>query len=596
MKKCFMTLICLLLALSFACGASAEELAAYNSKTRKFTYVAFGRFPTEADGTERPIVWRVLSTDGQTAYLMSELILEARRVDPNCYPNNKDTQPYPGWENSELYAYLNGEFKDRAFSPAEQAALAENPDHGLVTLPSIEDLKNQKYGFVNAAARQAQSTAYAKANGLYVYQGKKQYSPYWSRTPSETRVYAHRRVMDDGNLGYISVQVENLGYRPAITLNLDKIASLTGTGTLDDPFTPVLTEAPAVDEAAETNDQEDAPEEIIGGADGPTEIFLAGDDEPAPQTEENKREEGKAFPTQYAEQFPVLTAEGFLPEGEPEFVYQDAEAGLYLYASQDLRIEIVRKNDLPKKNRPRRWLEADVYVRSGSGDFLQTYYHGDNLTLKNKKEAEILQIAKENHLVFAVNSDWYYYRVKRNAKKRVMSVGVILRQGDILYDDPAKKAGTTIPNRDILALFPDGNLRVYDYNGATAAELQTMGAYDVLSFGPVLLRDGEVTAQAAAISAHQSDNPRSGVGLVEKGHYVAILMEGRLPGTSVGCTLADFAELFQAKGCVSAYNLDGGGTASMMFMGQYLNQMGSYAADARKQIEVLGIGVSDQVN
>ena len=117
----------------------------------------------------------------------------------------------------------------------------------------------------------------------------------------------------------------------------------------------------------------------------------------------------------------------------------------------------------------------------------------------------------------------------------------------------------------------------------------------MLSFGPVLLNDGEITPQTVKISAKQQDNPRSGIGMVSPGHYVAIVMEGSST-ISVGCTIKEFAELFQARGCSVAYNLDGGGTASMMFMGKYLNKMGWYKANARKQVEALGLGISEQVH
>ena len=193
-----------------------------------------------------------------------------------------------------------------------------------------------------------------------------------------------------------------------------------------------------------------------------------------------------------------------------------------------------------------------------------------------------------------MNADWYYYRVLRNASAKVMPVGIIIREGNILYNDPAKKLWSTIPNRDILAIYPDGNMEGYDYNGTTADELVARGAYDVLSFGPVLVNNGEITEQTLNISARQKDNPRSGIGMVSPGHYVSIVMEGKRQVSS-GCTVKEFAELFQAKGCTVAYNLDGGGTASMMFMGKYLNKMGQFQANARKQIEALGFVVSEQV-
>lgn len=576
----------LLLAAAPALAAFPDQITGYQAKGRSWQYIRYGAYPTEADGAAAPIVWRVLGVKDQQAYLMSEYILFAHRVDPNCYPTNKETEPYGGWETSELRGYLNGEFLQAAFTPAEQTALSATPDGAMVSLPEIPDLKNKAYGFTTDKLRQAQSTEYAKANGLYVYQGAKKYSPYWTRTPSESHTYAHRRVMDNGKLGYICVEVQNLGVRPVICLNLSLFKNFEGEGTLEEPFAPVWyaepspeAAAPAATEAtAETETPEAVPDAPDAAADEPAEAPAA-----APVQ----------FATAYASIFPALTAEGFLPAGEPEFVYRDEQAGLWLYASQDVRLEIVRKEGLQSKNRPWRWFEADIYARPGSDEYLRVFYHENNP--KTKKTVEIRKIAQENHLVFAMNADWYYYRVQRNAKKKVMPVGVILRGGEVLYDDPAKKLWNTIPNRDILALYPNGGVEVYDYNGITADGLVARGASDVLSFGPVLLSGGEITEQTVSISARQKDNPRSGLGMVEPGHYVSIIMEGRRGKISVGCTVKEFAELFQAKGCSVAYNLDGGGTASMMFMGEYLNEMGQYTADARKQIEVLGIGVSDAV-
>ena len=593
MKK-LSVLAMVILLISIACSslaATPDELQGYNTKKRTWQYVEFGSYPTEADGTLRPIQWRVLSVKDQQATLLSQYILFAHRVDPNCYPINKNSEPYAGWETSELFQYLNQEFLGAAFTPGEQSVLVANADGGLVSLPASNDLKNEKLGFGSQKLRQAQSTEYAKANGLYVYQGAKKYSPYWLSTRSESKKYAQRKVQDNGAIGYICVEVADVGVRPLITLDLGKILSLDGAGTLEDPYKAILpealeeqtvteeTEAPVVEEAAPAAEPEPEAEEVQP-------------EEPAESSAEEAAET-EPVSSAYAEFFPALTAEGFLPAGEPKFVLEDEEKGLWLYASQDLRVEIVRKESLPKKNRPWRWYEADIFVRKQSGESMKVYYAGGQPG--TKEQVEIRKIAQENKLVFSMNSDWYYYRVKRNAKKKVMPVGIIIREGEVLYDDPAKKLWTSIPNRDILALYEDGNMEVYDYNAITTEELVAKGARDVLSFGPVLLSNGEITAQTLDISSRQNDNPRSGIGMVAPGHYVSIVMEGRRKGISVGCSVKEFAELFQLKGCTVAYNLDGGGTASMMFMGKYVNQMGNFTADARKQTEVLGVGVSDQV-
>lgn len=604
MKRLVCALIVSALILSMVPGLANEaSLNGYDKKNKTYDYVLFGNFPTQADGTESGILWRVLSAADDSAYLLSDLILEARRIDPQPYP-------YSGWQKSELYKYLNGEFEKKAFSDAEQTALILNEDEGAVTLPTIDDVRNADYGLGTNDSRQAQSTEYAKANGLFVYQGKKQYSPYWTRTPSTDHAYAHRKVMDDGKTGYHCVETVNIGMRPAITIDLSQVMIVSGSGSKDDPY-QLSVSGSAPDSPAESvpeNDKQESEPENDGNAENTQPVQEdAASDEPktdaatsdGDQTAQNTQNDAGISQTSdtssaaqaYNEHFTGLTAEGFMPQGAEEFIYEDSENGLWLYASENIRIEIQRKTDTSKKSRPQRWLEADIFVRSGADDFMKVYYNDKE---NPKKEVEVIRMAKSNHLVFAINSDWYYYRVKRNTPKRTMAVGVILREGKILYDDPAKKSGSSVPNRDILALYPDASLKAMDYNAMNAQQLADDGAYDVLSFGPVLLNDGEVTAQTKDISSRQSDNPRMGIGLVEPGHYVAIMMEGRI-SESKGCTLIEFAQLFQKKNCVSAYNLDGGGTATMMFMGEYINKLGSYTADKRLQIEVLGIGQSDKV-
>lgn len=578
MKQILKTTLASALLLSLllsGCCLSEGELLPYQSKAKRWTYVAFGRAPWTKEGEKQPVLWRVLAVNGEKALLLSDKLLFAARID-----GARDA--FPGWPASELFAYLNGAFLRDTFSPAEQAALLPQDDGGLVSLPEVDDLRNTAYGFINDNTRRAQGTAYAQQNGLQVYWGGRKESPYWTRTPSPNHMNAHRRVMNGGKLGYLNVGEEELGVRPLILVSLKGLTVLSGAGTEEDPYRFDLPE----DEAGAGEEPPVSAEETAqAGPDAEAPAAEMPDESPAAPAENAPAGAGQAA-SLYADRFPALTDEGFLPAGQPAFSYADEEEGLWLYASADLRIEIVRKTDTTVRSKPKRWLEADIYTREGSGEFLRTYYNGGDP--RTKKLAETAQIARENNLVFALNTDWYYYRVLRNAKKRVMTVGVVLRGGEVFYDDPPKKASSSIPNRDILAIYSDGDMEVYDFNGAGAEELREKGAWDTLCFGPVLLRDGEVTEQTKAISARQAGNPRSGVGMVEKGHYVAIMVEGRTK-LSDGCQLTYLAELFRLKGCRIAFNLDGGGTASMIFMGQYLNE-NTYSAQNRQQNEVLGIG------
>ena len=192
---------------------------------------------------------------------------------------------------------------------------------------------------------------------------------------------------------------------------------------------------------------------------------------------------------------------------------------------------------------------------------------------------------------------YFTYRVDVNASGR--ATGVVIRDGELLYDDPypQKKAdGGYFPNLDMLAFYPDGSLDVYRSYEISAKEMVEKGAYAVYSFGPYLMKDGKLSAMA--YEADENANPRCAIGMVEPGHYVAILCEGRIEGRSAGVTVSYLAKLMRARGCQVAFNLDGGQTAVMIFMGKQINQIGKYdggKTNSRRTCEIMGVGYSEQV-
>ena len=116
-------------------------------------------------------------------------------------------------------------------------------------------------------------------------------------------------------------------------------------------------------------------------------------------------------------------------------------------------------------------------------------------------------------------------------------------------------------------MYPDGNVKMYQNADTTGEKLVADGVSDALSFGPILVQDSAVTKRSSAYG--EVDNPRTAFGFVEKGHYICVLLEGRMKNTySKGSSCIWMANTMQHLGCVSAINLDGGQTAAMMFMGK----------------------------
>lgn len=290
----------------------------------------------------------------------------------------------------------------------------------------------------------------------------------------------------------------------------------------------------------------------------------------------------------YMAHMPALNAKGFLDEGE--YIYSSEDEGLWIYVSQTSKVILQRKYDATQ---PLTWFEADLYGDLDAGEMLRTVQNDPEKMGKVRVDAT--ETAKKHNVVFAMNTDYYTYRVAVNNNRHT---GIVIRDGRILYDDPYTEKQVTnsmFPNLDMLAFMPDGSLKVYHSWEKTAQEFIDEGVQTVYSFGPYLLLDGKVSERAYA--NNENKNPRCAIGMVEPGHYVAIMCEGRLK-RSAGVTISYLAKMMRAKGCQVAFNMDGGQTAVMVFMGKQLNQIGAYdggKTNSRPTSEVLGFGTSEQV-
>ena len=289
---------------------------------------------------------------------------------------------------------------------------------------------------------------------------------------------------------------------------------------------------------------------------------------------------------------PELNDRGFMDEGE--FIHSSEEEGLWIFVDETTKIVIERKYDATQ---PLTWFEAEIWTDIEQGEMLRTIWNDD--VKRTKVRVDAAETAKKHNVVFATNTDYFTYRVDVNASGR--NTGVVIRNGELLYDDPypEKKAMNPayMPNLDMVAFMEDGSLEVYRSHEITAKGLLEKGAYDVYSFGPYLMKDGKLSQQA--YDANETKNPRCALGMVEPGHYVYIMVEGRMEKTrSQGITMKELAKLMRAKGCENAINLDGGQTAVLIFMGQQLNKIGSYdggKTNSRPTCEVMGVGYSEQV-
>lgn len=279
--------------------------------------------------------------------------------------------------------------------------------------------------------------------------------------------------------------------------------------------------------------------------------------------------------------FPVLNDAGFLDEGE--FVYENESDGIWRYASPALKVEIRRYFD---KSKTLTWYETEVWSK---GETFRCIPNDPEDRVNSTDWPK--NIAQKNGTVLAINSDFYHLRVQQKSR-----TGIVIRDGEIIGTKTNGHNKGTFPNLDTMALYPDGRMEVYASDAYTAEEYLEMGAVDVLAFGPYLIQDGQLN-ETALKKYGKSSAPRAAIGMVEPGHYFAMMLEGR-HSKSKGAGISFLADKLMEKGCQTGFNVDGGQTATMVFMGEQIIQVGKTSgsnASARKATEILGIGTSAQV-
>ena len=275
--------------------------------------------------------------------------------------------------------------------------------------------------------------------------------------------------------------------------------------------------------------------------------------------------------------WPVRDAEGFL-NGEGEYFYENDEEGLWIFLNASLQIVITRRED---PDIPLVWFETEIIARPGE-NFRAAVSDPDHVWRGYRYPYEY---AKEEGFVLAFSDDFF---ADRYTAER--TVGIIIRNGRILSDKTHRQRGHQLPNLDMMAQYPDGSLKVYQCNEHTAQELLDMGAENVYSFGPILIRDGQIE-EMLYDTYYRSLEPRQALGMIGPGHYLLMSFQGRRKD-SVGTPLQRIAEMMKARGVTQALNLDGGNTMALIFRGRMLNKLATYKNKEfiRQVTSIIGIG------
>lgn len=215
------------------------------------------------------------------------------------------------------------------------------------------------------------------------------------------------------------------------------------------------------------------------------------------------------------------------------------------YSDENINIKITtyREND------------TNIYVAEvilSSAEYLKTAL-ADNAYGQNLTETTS-DIALINNAILAINGD--YYGAQRT--------GYVLKNG-VIY------RGTAEEGQEDLVIGLDGSFKIISESEVAASELLDEGASQILSFGPGLVENGNVSVtDGEEVGKAKASNPRTAIGIIDDLHYVFVVSDGRTD-ESTGLSLYQLAEFMKGLGVQTAYNLDGGGSSTMYFNGKVIN-------------------------
>ncbi len=168
--------------------------------------------------------------------------------------------------------------------------------------------------------------------------------------------------------------------------------------------------------------------------------------------------------------------------------------------------------------------------------------------------------AAQTNSVLALGGDLYHHD---------RSCGIMVYEREIYRFDPY--------TCDTCYFTPDGDM-LFSYRGQFSdiseaeAFVEENDILFSLCFGPVLIDDGQDVCPETYPWGEVNDTyARSALGMLGEKHYLSVNINCKQPDYYYLATLRNAADAMINRGCIKAYTLDGGQTASTIFNNQLIN-------------------------
>jgi exopolysaccharide biosynthesis protein len=171
----------------------------------------------------------------------------------------------------------------------------------------------------------------------------------------------------------------------------------------------------------------------------------------------------------------------------------------------------------------------------------------------DQRGATVGDIAEYNNAVLGINASGFYDPDGKGNGSN--AYGLVISDGKVYK----KSAGS---NYKMIALDKSDKLNIGQFKSVSSFR-------DAVEFKPALIIDGKVLVEG---SAGWGIQPRSAVGQTKNGEFLILIVDGRAPGYSIGCTVGELAQIMNRYGAYQACNLDGGSSSLMYYNGRVISK------------------------
>ena len=339
-----------------------------------------------------------------------------------------------------------------------------------------------------------------------------------------------------------------------------------------EPAIQPQSEATAAPQEADTSVEES--DIVVIATPEPTEVpTLPPTEEPTPTPE----------PTEVPTPTPEPTR---VPQkGDIAVNFPDYDTGVdadYSYQSDNLRIAItVHKENLRDERQNQDLMSsyyvADIWVRN-INSMRQLFGYGAYGTRSEYGR----DMAVRENAILAINGSY--------------NQGLILYKGEVLQNLRANKGWNS---GAVGIIYEDGSLKTFYLKTETfdvKKEIEKGAVYG-WQFGPIIIRDGE-QGPGATSYPNMGYKARNILGYYEPGHYVVVYCDNQHKDAN-GMDAQMMVNLMKSLGVKEAFNLDGGTSAVLVFMGEVINQPTTEKKNGttlygRPLIDMFGFGEYDE--